>query len=152
MQFYDQNKSYGFVIKILEEFPYYVNLKYKWSYYFTSGNKVINEDLFKNAYLNFIFRNPKISKSYLLLLYVLLLGKLIELLKLGTPLAAAQLWEEYEKKFMVSNSQRTNLEERRYWDGAVVVLLEKEENSNTPFAKIIAIRKFLQDRQSRHMT
>ena len=152
MQFYDQNKSYGFFIKILEEFPYYVNLKYKWSYYFTSGNKVINEDLFKNAYLNFIFRNPKISKSYLLLLYVLLLGKLIELLKLGTPLAAAQLWEEYEKKFMVSNSQRTNLEERRYWDGAVVVLLEKEENCNTPFAKIIAIRKILQDRQSRHMT
>ena len=152
MQFYDQNKSYGFFIKILEEFPYYVNLKYKWSYYFTSGNKVINEDLFKNAYLNFIFRNPKISKSCLLLLYVLLLGKLIELLELGTPLAAAQLWEEYEKKFMVSNSQRTNLEERRYWDGAVVVLLEKEENSNTPFAKIIAVRKNLQDRQSRHVT
>jgi hypothetical protein len=53
---------------------------------------------------------------------------------------------------MVSNSQRTNLEERRYWDGAVVVLLEKEENCNTPFAKIIVIRKNLQDGQSRHMT
>ena len=73
-----------------------------------------------NAHLNFKFRNHEISKSYLLLLYVLLLGKLIELLELGTPLAAAQLWEEYEKKFLVSNSQRTNLEERRYRDGAVV--------------------------------
>ena len=46
-----------------------------------------------NAHLN-----HEITKSYLLLLYVLLLGKLIELLELGTPLAAAQLWEEYEKK------------------------------------------------------
>ena len=74
-----------------------------------------------NVHLNFKFRNPEMSKSYLLLLYVLLLGKLIELLELGTPLAAAQLWEEYEKKkFLVSNSQRTNLEERRYRDGAVV--------------------------------
>ena len=105
-----------------------------------------------NAHLNFKFRNHEISKSYLLLLYVLLLGKLIELLELGTPLAAAQLWEEYEKK--VSGFKFSKNEPRREkvpgWSSSIV-LLEKEENCNTPFA-IIAIRKKWQDRQSRHVT
>ena len=106
-----------------------------------------------NAHLNFKFRNHEISKSYLLLLYVLLLGKLIELLELGTPLAAAQLWEEYEKK--VSGFKFSKNEPRREkvpgWSSSIA-LLEKEENCNTPFDKIIAIRKKWKDRQSRHVT
>ena len=50
---------------------------------------------------------------------MLLLGKLIELLELGTPLAAAQLWEEYEKK--VSGFKFSKNEHSRNREGTIVL-------------------------------